>query len=215
MSTFLEIVNEVLRRAGQETVSTLVSAEIPVRQTMDFVNDAYFEILEAAQCKFLEAKATFNTVNGTALYSLASDADVSFLLKDRVRETTSDRYLPEVDPAGMLASQLSDSGKPVRFWVEGTQLRMHPTPNGVYTIEYYYLKRPTKLSANTDNSLIPLAWERLLIRGAQCLLEKFLGEIDNSRFTYGLYLEGLGLLKSKTQVKPYHMQKGFYKGYSA
>lgn len=213
MSTFLDIVNEVLRRAGQETVTTLASAETPARQTMDFINEIYFEILETAQCKFLETNSTFNTTTGIALYSLASDADVAFLLKDRIYKSTSDRYLNEVNPGSMLVSQLDDSGEPVRFWIEGTKVRLHPIPDEVYTINYYYLKRPAKLASNNDSSLLPLAWERLLIRGAQSLLEKFLGELESSRYTYGLYLEGLALLRSKTQIKSFHTQKGFYRGY--
>src|SRR5262245_17561296 len=124
MSTFLEIINEVLRRSGQETVTNLTNPETPVRQTMDFINDVYFEILEVAQCHFLETKSTFNTSNGAALYSLASDADVNFLIKDRIRETSSDDYLNEADPSMMMSSQLSSTGKPIRFWVEGAQMRM-------------------------------------------------------------------------------------------
>jgi hypothetical protein len=213
MSNFLEIVNQILRRTGQETITTLVSAQSPVVQAMDFVNEAYFEILEAAECQFLQTKATFNTINGTALYTLAADADVMFLLKDRIRETTAGGYLPEMDPAMMASAYLADTGKPVRFWVEGTQLRLHPVPNAVYTIEYYYLKRPAKLAADADNSLIPYAWERLLVRGAQSLLERFLGEVESSRQTFVLYQDGLALLRAKGQVKPFHALKGFYMGY--
>jgi hypothetical protein len=213
MSTYLEIVNEVLRRTGQETIDTLVDAESPARQVMDFVNEVYFEILDVAQCKFLEASATLETTGGTALYSLAADADVSFLLKDRLSDATSDRYLVEVDSALMLSSQIYDTGKPVRFWIEGTKLRLHPVPDGTYTIRYYYLKRPSRLVEDGDSSLIPLSWERLLVRGAQSLLEKFLGELESSRYTYGLYLEGLSLLKSKNQIKPRYQMKGYYRGY--
>lgn len=213
MSNFIEITNQVLRRAGQESASSLAAASSPVQQTMDFINEVYFDVLQAAQCHFLETNTTFNTSNGTALYTLASDADVNFLLKDRIRETTSDSYLSEADPAMMLASHLGNTGKPIRFWVEGTKLRLHPIPDGAYTIEYYYLKRPTKLANDTDSLLIPLAWEHLLIRGAQSLLEKFLGEVENSRISYSLYLEGLALLKSKAHVKPHHQMKGFYRGY--
>lgn len=213
MSTFLNIVNDVLRRTGQDTVLSLEGASTPVVQTMHFINDVYQEILQSAECKFLEARETLETENATALYTLANDADPAFLLTDRIRELSADRYLTEVDPALMLSSRLEDEGKPVRFWIEGDQLRLHPVPNDVYTIEYYYLKRPSVLTDDADETLIPMAWERLLVRGAQSLLEKFLGETESSRFTYGLYLEGLSLLRSKAQVKPYHVQKPFYRGY--
>ncbi len=213
MSSFLELVNDVLRRTGQETVTTLTNAPPPARQVMDFINDIYFDILNAAQCNFLQASATITTADGTATYALAPDADVNYLLRDRIQESTSDDYMSQVDPTMLGPAYLDDTGKPYQFWIEGNRIRFYPVPNGVFTIHYEYLKRPVQLVSDADNSLIPLAWERLLVRGAESLLEKYLGEIDNSRFTYSLFLEGMALLKSRTPVKPFHFQKGFYRGY--
>ncbi len=213
MSSFLELVNAVLQRSGQETVATLANAETPVIQTMEAVNDTLAEILSSIPLKFLTATATFNTVDGQALYPLASDADSGYLLKQTFRRTDDGTTLTEASRWDLSPEQLVRLGTPESFWLEGENLRLYPIPDGNAGIEYSYLKRQPPMINDVDECLLPTRWDFVIIRGAQSRLEKFLGEIDASRLSYALYLEGLAVLKARYTMKPFHSMKGFYRGF--
>ncbi|MDX2084694.1 MAG: hypothetical protein SFZ03_04830 [Candidatus Melainabacteria bacterium] len=212
MATVLELINEVLRRTGQSEVETLSNAETPVIQALDFLNDTYAEMLQTLSANRLERSASFNTVNGTASYSLASNADLNGLLADSVQETASQTLLTEVDSTWPLTHGTAATGRPVVFYRSNNQVVLYPTPNAVYTIGYRYLVKPSKLTTGNQTTEIPAEWERVLVRGTQAQLEKFLGE-NGYETTLLLFREGIQLLRSRARLKPISRMRGPYQGY--
>lgn len=210
MSTLLQLVNEVLRRVGQMETTSLSNAQTPIVQTVDFLNETYFEMLQRLKAQRLLKKATFNTANATAGYALASDAEINSLVADSVIETGASKRLSEVDYSYPLSQGLTATSKPNHFYRSGDLLYLYPIPNGIYTIQYHYQIKPVALSANNDTPQMPVEWEKVLILGVQARLEKFLGESDGD--TYLLYRDGLSQLKSRSARKPHHRMKGFYRG---
>lgn len=210
MSTLLQLVNEVLRRTGQVEATTLVDAQTPITQTRDFLNETYVEMLQRLNSQRFIRQDSLNTVNGTANYAIAADADINSLLADSVVETTSKKILQEVDYSYPLSRPNTVNDRPTCFYRSGSQLYLFPTPNAVYTIQYQYLVKPATLSNDSDTTQLPVEWEKVLVLGTQARLENFLGESGEE--TYLLYRDGLSQLKSRAKLKPHSRMKGFYRG---
>jgi hypothetical protein len=210
MSTLLQLVNEVLRRTGQLETTTLVNAQTPVIQTVDFLNDTYFEMLQKLRVRRLTHFNSFVTVEGQASYSLNANTETDYLLPDSVRDTSNATPLQEVSPAYAIKHGENASGEPQYFYRNGSQLYLYPIPNGAYTIDYQAQISPQTLSDNNDTTALPETWEKVLIMGAQARLEKFLGEPASE--TYLLYRDSLLQLKHLAPRKPGYRMKGFYRG---
>ena len=210
MSSFLALTNDILRRSGQQTVSTLASAQSPVLQAMDFINDCYLDIVQSVTSTWLETTGTLSTVASTATYTLASDADVAFLRTAKIMDTTQKRRLSLINPDELTYGDLIAVGAPQGFWCEGQQLRVYPIPNGIYSLSYGYWKRPVKLVADADVPLIPAAWERLLIRGALAHFYRYMGDASGSEFHWVMYQEGLSLLRTRCETSRRAFLKPYY-----
>jgi hypothetical protein len=210
MSTLLQLINEVLRRTGQVEVSTLSGAQTPTLQARDFLNETYVEMLQRLNVYRLQKQGTFNTSNGTASYTLATDAELDSLLTDSLLEAGAQQRLKEVDYTYPISHGTTATGKPEAFYRLGNLLYLYPIPNGTYTIQYQYQVKPGALSADADTTQLPTEWEKVLILGTQARLEKFLGESGDE--TYLLYRDGLDQLKSRAPLKPHYRMKGFYRG---
>lgn len=210
MSTLLQLVNEVLRRAGQTEATTLASAQTPVVQTRDYLNETYVEMLQKLKTQRLVKTASFSTVAGTTQYTLASDADVDGLLADSLMETGSQLGLKETAYTFPLTHGITQTGRPAYFYKDGDTLALYPIPDGVYTIRYQYQVKPQPLTADNDTTQLPPEWEKAMILGTQARLEKFLGEGGDD--TYLLYRDALLQLKSRSPYKPAYRMKGFYRG---
>ena len=83
-------------------------------------------------------------------------------------------------------------------------LILEPPPDGIYSLTADYWKRPTKMSANTDVSMIPQDYERIIIARAKM----FYGEIEGA----GVILESAQIeyddLLDKLESKYLPGQKG-------
>lgn len=210
MSTLLQLVNNLLRRTGQLEATTLVNAQTPVIQTVDFINDTYFEMLQRLKVRRLTQGNSFNTSAGTASYSLDAGTEIDHLLPDSVRESGTANRLQEVAYTYPIAHGETASGKPEYFYRRENQIYLYPIPDAVYTIHYDSQMKPVTLSGDADTSGLPEAWENILILGAQARLEKFLGEASSE--TYLLYRDGLLQLKNLAPRKPGYRMRGFYRG---
>lgn len=210
MSTLLQLVNEVLRRTGQVEISTISNAQTPAVQARDFLNETYFEMLQKMKSQRFLKQATLTTSNGTASYNLATDAEINSLMGNSLLETSTQQQLWETDYTYPLTRGTTVTGQPECFYRSGNQLYFYPIPNGTYIIQYDYLLKPTNLSNDSDTTLLPIEWEKVLILGTQARLENFLGESGQN--TYLLYQDNLDQLRKRSALKPQFRMKGFYRG---
>lgn len=211
MSTALALINEVLRRAGQIETSTLVDAQTPVAQTLSFLNETYFEMLQCLQVQQLLKTTTLNTVSGMIAYNVAADTEINSVISDSVVDLDTQQLLPEVDYSYPIHNGLTATGRPTVFYRFGKQLCLYPTPNAIYHLSYHYCLKPSNLQSDDDVTALPEDWEKVLILGAQSRLEKFLGESGTEN--YLLYRDALDRFKSRSPMKPFYRMKGFFKGY--
>jgi hypothetical protein len=140
--TYLELVNDVLVRLRETTVST-VSETTYSSLIGKFVNDAKRQIEDAFSWNVLGQTITVTTVASTAAYSLTG-AGQKFQVMD-VINTTSNVGLTNISFVDMnrkLNFTPLVNSIPTEFAFDGvdgsydTKVNLYPIPDGVYTIKF-------------------------------------------------------------------------------
>jgi len=159
--TYLDLVNNVLRRMREDEVSSVQSTTYS-KMVGDFVNDAK-KIVEAAwDWSALRTTLTVTTTadifnyvltgsqNRIKALNVINDTDNIFM-EYRPATWFDDKYLNQ-DPV---------SGSPEYYTYNGvdssgdSQIDVYPKPDGVYTIRFNCIFRNDDLSADVDTLLIP------------------------------------------------------------
>ena len=159
--TYLELVNDVLVRLREPTVTTVV---LNSYSTLigKFVNDAKRQIEDAFSWNALGQTITVTTVASTAAYSLTG-AGQKFQVMD-VINTTSNVGLINITFVDMnrklnftpIANQI-----PTEFAFDGvdasydTKVNLYPIPDGVYTIKFALTVPQATLSS--DDTVVSVA----------------------------------------------------------
>ena len=159
--TYLNLMNNVLRRLREEETSSVTSTTY-VKMVGDFINDAKTLVGQAADWSALRETITISTTASDNTYSLTGGGDnikVMSMLND------TENCFMEYQTKDWFNEQLYISsaaeGTPRYFTYNGldssgdTQILVGPTPDGVYSIRVDIVKRQADLSANTDELLIP------------------------------------------------------------
>ena len=177
--TYLNIMNNVLRRLREEEVSTVTESTYS-KMAGDFINDAKTIVAEAADWSALRTTLVINTVQGDNLYSLTDcgdDVKVMSVVNDTkncfMEYQTKDWFNDRL----YISNEIS--GAPQYYTYQGldsngdTQVLVNPNPDGVYSLRFDVIKRQADLTNNTDNLLIP---EKPVIHLALALLARERGE---------------------------------------
>ena len=162
MATYLDVVNNVLRRLREPTVTgvddTPYSSMIGV-----LVNDAKREVEDATEWNALSSTVTVSTVDGTHNYTLTG-AGTRFRVIDVVNDTTN--ILLQNAPTSWMTQQFlytsnTDKGTPLYYNFNGvdsngdTQVDLFERPDGVYSIRFNLIIPQATLSSNTTRILVP------------------------------------------------------------
>jgi len=159
--TYLELVNNVLRRMREEEVSSVQSTTYS-KMVGDFVNDAK-KIVEAAwDWSALRTTLTITTTADIFNYVLTGSQNRIKALN--VINDTSNVFM-EYRPATWFDDKYLNqdpvSGSPEYYTYNGvdssgdSQIDVYPKPDGVYTIRFNCIFRNDDLSADVDTLLIP------------------------------------------------------------
>jgi len=161
MATYLETVNNVLRRLREPTVSSVnetgYSAMLGV-----FVNDAKREVEDAAEWNSLSTTITVTTANGTYNYTLTGSG-TRFRVIDILNDT-KDFQLRSAPTTWMNKQFLLTSyqkSSPVYYNFNGvdsngdTQVDLFPVPNDVETIRFNLVVPQAPLSSDTTRIQVP------------------------------------------------------------
>ena len=159
--TYLNLVNNVLRRLREDEVSS-VQDNTYSKMVGDFVNDAKKFVESAWDWSALRTTLTITTTADIFNYVLTGSQNKIKAL-DVINDTSNifmqyntqhwfnDKYLNQ-DPV---------SGAPEYYTYNGvdssgdTQIDIYPTPDKAYTIRFNCVKRAADLSANDDTMDIP------------------------------------------------------------
>lgn len=161
MSTYLETVNNVLRRLREPTVSSVnesnYSAMIGV-----FVNDAKREVEDAHDWNVLSDTLTANTSAGIFNYVLTGSGN-RFRVIDILNDTndTELRYAPTKWMNKQFLLTQSQSAAPLFYNFNGvdsnydTQVDIYPIPDTVYALRFNLIIPQADLTSDGTRILVP------------------------------------------------------------
>ena len=190
--TYLELVNDVLVRLREATVST-VSETSYSALIGKFVNDAKRQIEDAFAWNVLGTTITLSTTSGTYSYSLTGSGQ-KFQVID-VINATSNVGMKNIDFASMNRKQNFStpvSGIPSEYAFDGidgsynTKVTLYPRPDGVYSIPFSLTVPQATLSSDSTVVLVP---DVLVVQNAysRALIERGEDGGMNSSEAYQLY----------------------------
>ena len=159
--TYLDLVNNVLRRMREEEVSS-VSESTYSKMVGDFVNDSK-KIVEAAwDWSALRTTLTITTSADIFNYVLVGSQNRIKAL-DVINDTSN--FFMQYQPSSWFDNQYMNqtpaTGAPQYYTYNGidsqgdSQIDVYPKPDGVYTLRFNCILRNEDLSADVDQLLIP------------------------------------------------------------
>jgi hypothetical protein len=159
--TYLEMINDVLVRLRETTVST--ASETTYSALIGkFVNDAKRQVEDAYTWNSLEQVITINTVSGTYEYALTG-AGQKFRLEDAIN-VTSNVTLRNISYEWMNRRQnfaTPVSGIPSEFIFDGVdgsgdaKVTLYPRPDNVYQLNFTLNIPQAALSSDGTSVLVP------------------------------------------------------------
>jgi len=195
--TYLELVNNVLRRLRESEVTTVVNGNTYSKMIATFINDAKRQVENAYDWNALSTTVTVPTVADTYEYTITG-AGTRFKVLD-VLNNTSDVFV-NVSPTHWMNQQFALSplqkGAPTYYSFKGTdssgdtKVKVFPVPDAVYSLDFNIIKPQAELSADADVLLVP--FEPVIFNAyARALAER--GEDGGlaSSEAYGLYKQSL------------------------
>jgi hypothetical protein len=127
----------------------------------NYLNDFYQLVCRRVAFYGDEATQTYQTVSGTATYSLPTNwARIRSLLDTDREQELQQVGLRDIDRANVAA------GVANFYALDGQSLHLYPTPNQVSNLTLRYWLLPSPMVADTDTPIIPVDWHHLLIEGA-------------------------------------------------
>ncbi len=191
--TYLELVNDVLIRLREQTVSTV---GLTTYSTLigKFVNDAKRQIEDAYDWNALGTEVDITTSSGVYEYSLTG-AGQKFRVTSEPLNTTSNVVMQVITVADMRRKQNLlpiVNAVPTQYCFEGVdnngdaKVQLYGRPNGVYTIKFFLAVPQATLSSDSTSVLVP---DVLVTQNAyaRALVERGEDGGLNSSEAYALY----------------------------
>lgn len=159
--TYLELVNGVLTRMREDTVTTIAGASDPVVLIVaDLVNDAKRTVEDSHTWNSLRYEWTFDTVVDQALYGLEDAgqyASIEYIFGDDGSELRQARLVDlkrkkSQGSSGNGTLYFAPNGKDVN---RDLQLELYPVPTGVVEYTVGGFRRQTDLVTDDDQLLVP------------------------------------------------------------
>lgn len=177
--TYLDIVNNVLRRLREDTVTT-VTNDTYSTMVGDFVNDAKQIVENAWDWSNLRSTLTITTAADDYTYSLTGYQDQGKVL-NMVNDTSNIvmEYRPQTWFDDKYLVNTPTTGEPQYYTFSGidasgdAQIDVYPKPDGVYSLKVKSVIRNVALSDDADVLAIP---SQPVIHMAVALLARERGE---------------------------------------
>ena len=188
--TYLNIVNNVLRRLREDTVDSVTETTYST-MVGDFVNDAKTLVGQAADWSALRETIVVPAEAGTNQYSLIGSGDDAKVMS--VVNDTSNIFMAYQTKDWFnehLYISTAGRGNPKYFTYNGidsngdTRVLVSPEPDGDYSLRFDVIMRQADLSSNNDNLLVP---NQPVIHLAVALLARERGETGGTSTACLLY----------------------------
>ena len=160
--TYLEIVNSILVRLREPTVST-VGLDAYSTLIGKFVNDAKRQVEDAYDWNVLGQEKTVTTVANTYVYSLTG-AGQKFRVSSDPLNTTSNVVMRNISVSDMRQKQNFTpivTNIPAQYCFEGVdangdvEAQLYGRPDGVYTIKFFLTIPQAALTSDGTSVLVP------------------------------------------------------------
>jgi hypothetical protein len=160
--TYLELVNAVMVRLREPTVSTVALSSYS-SLIGKFVNDAKRQVEDAYDWNVLGQEKTVSTVADTYVYSLTGVGQ-KFRVSSDPLNTTSNVVMRNISVADMRQKQNFTpivTNIPAQYCFEGVdgngdaQVQLYGRPDGVYTIKFFVTIPQAALTADNTLVLVP------------------------------------------------------------
>ena len=159
--TYIQLVNNVLKRLRERTVSTVEENAYSTMISM-LVNDAKQEVEQSWDWSALRTTLTATTSAGVFAYELTGSGDNMKML-DVVNDTSNYfmTYKTASEFTGYYLNSNPVQGEPRYYSFNGiddngdTIVEVYPPPNGVYSLRFNLINRQDDLSTDTDVLLCP------------------------------------------------------------
>lgn len=160
--TYLEIVNSILVRLREPTVSTVALSSYS-SLIGKFVNDAKRQVEDAYDWNVLGQEKTVTTASGTYVYSLTG-AGQKFRVSSDPLNTTSNVVMRNISVSDMRQKQNFTpivTNIPAQYCFEGVdangdaQIQLYGRPDGVYTIKFFLTIPQAALTSDGTSVLVP------------------------------------------------------------
>ena len=191
------LIAAVRRRTGLSS-SDAFAADADITELLNEVSSA---VATEHDWPWLETSSTaLVTANGTAAYAVPAD-----WMRTRTLQIAgsapmdSSRSREQLD--GYWPTSTVGDGEPRFFVISGDQIRLYPTPGGVYTVTHVYYRRETVLDDGADEPLMPSWAQGILIWGAAAELLRRTGQdarADEAQQQYDRWLRRLEDNKRRT-----------------
>jgi hypothetical protein len=160
--TYLQIVNSILVRLREPTVST-VGLDAYSTLIGKFVNDAKRQVEDAYDWNVLGQEKTVTTTSGTYVYSLTG-AGQKFRVSSDPLNTTSNVVMRNISVSDMRQKQNFTpivTNIPAQYCFEGVdangdvEVQLYGRPDGVYTIKFFLTIPQAALTSDGTSVLVP------------------------------------------------------------
>jgi hypothetical protein len=191
MTTYVSLVNELLRRLNEVTLDTEGDGFDTARNVQalakDSINNSIRSILQTGQeWPFLRVTYTQTLTAGVNTYSFPSNyssADwETFYLKKSTSLNNSPSFLPTIPYDEYIqkyresddTSNSAGSAAPsIVFQTNQEKFGVSPIPDAAYEVEYSYWSFPADLTLYNDVSVIPNRFKSVIIDGAMMYMMRF------------------------------------------
>lgn len=178
------------------------------------LNNAFYYLWDAHDWTFKHKTGSFSTVAGTETKDLsASSTDIrSSEDVELMYDSTNGKVLHKVDLREFRKAYPKEdtSGKPQYYAPWGSKtIYMSPEPDGIYTIKYLYLSKPTVPTADADDLEttcgLPDYIQPLLL---EIVVAHMMRYLDDSRYAQQQQLIEQVLLPRAIQADMKHLESG-------
>lgn len=133
---------------------------------INLANQKINAVINSIDEDYFTTSKTFSTTALSKSYAFPSDCQRIRRLEHYSTADASD--VIRLDEIGFPRTELqgdwpfSQSGKPMRYQVRGTQFDLLPIPDAVYTMKIYYDQRQVDMTQDTDSPIAPSEFHDML-----------------------------------------------------
>jgi len=214
MATYVQLINELLRRLNEVTLEVSGDGFDTVRNVQalskDAINSSTRAILQDGQeWPFLKQTYVQTLTIGTSQYSFPADmASVdwgTFYLKKltsannqprRLSPISYEEYISRFRQADDNANQTTGVSAPEYVYqTQESKFGVTPIPDKAYQIEYIYWSFPADLTLYDDTSIIPDRFKHVIIDGAMMYMMRFRSNEQSAAIHQQYFQEGIKAMR--------------------